>query len=105
MSETTSPRPNSPEGRDVASIIHPLTNLKAHLEKGPVVVEEGDGIWVTDIHGKKYIEGMSGLWCLSLGYGQERLVQAAAEQMRGCNACPTGWLRRWCCRDRPGGGR
>jgi len=81
MSETPSPRPNSPEGRDVASVIHPLTNLKTHLEKGPVVIEEGDGIWVTDIHGKKYIEGMSGLWCLSLGYGQERLVTAAAEQM------------------------
>lgn len=82
MSNDTPLRPNSPEGRDVASIIHPLTNLKTHLEKGPVVVEEGDGVWVTDIHGKKYIEGMSGLWCLSLGYGQERLVTAAAEQMR-----------------------
>ena len=74
--------PNSPEARDAASLIHPLTNLKTHLEKGALVIEEGDGVWVTDIHGKKYIEGMSGLWCLSLGYGQERLVEAAAEQMR-----------------------
>ena len=82
MSETTAPRPNSPEARDIASVIHPLTNLKAHLEKGPVVVEEGQGVWVTDIHGKRYIEGMAGLWCLSLGYGQERLVEAAAQQMR-----------------------
>jgi len=82
MSESTQPRPNSPEARDIASVIHPLTNLKAHLEKGPVVVAEGDGVWVTDIHGKKYIEGMSGLWCISLGYGQERLVEAAADQMR-----------------------
>lgn len=82
MSENNSPRPNSPEARDAASIIHPLTNLKTHLEQGPVVVAEGEGVWVTDIHGKKYIEGMSGLWCISLGYGQERLVAAAAEQMR-----------------------
>ncbi len=81
MSETTSPRPNSSEGRDTASVIHPLTNLKAHLEKGPVVIDAGKGVWVTDIHGKKYIEGMSGLWCLSLGYGQDRLVTAAAKQM------------------------
>ena len=73
--------PNSYEARDTASIVHPLTNLKAHLEKGPLVIKEGDGIWVTDIHGKTYIEGMSGLWCLSLGYGQERLVKAATEQM------------------------
>jgi 4-aminobutyrate aminotransferase-like enzyme len=82
MNESTPPRPNSPEARDIASVIHPLTNLKAHLEKGPVVVEEGQGVWVTDIHGKRYIEGMAGLWCLSLGYGQERLVEAAAQQMR-----------------------
>ncbi len=75
------PRPNSLEARDAASVIHPLTNLKEHLEKGPVVIEEGQGVWVTDIHGKKYIEGMAGLWCLSLGYGQDRLVKAAADQM------------------------
>ena len=72
---------NSYEAKDTASIVHPLTNLKAHLDKGPLVIKEGDGIWGTDIHGKKYIEGMSGLWCLSLGYGQERLVRAATEQM------------------------
>ena len=75
-------QPNSPKARDAASVIHPLTNLKAHLEKGAVVMEEGDGVWITDSHGKKYIEGMSGLWCLSLGYGQKRLVEAAADQMR-----------------------
>ena len=75
-------RGNSPERRDIASIVHPLTNLKAHLEKGPVVIEQGHGVWVTDIHGKEYIEGMSGLWCLSLGYGQERLIEAATAQMR-----------------------
>ena len=75
------PRPNSPEARDAASIIHPLTNLKAHLEKGPVVIDSGEGVWVTDIHGKKYIEEMAGLWCLLLGYGQDRLVKAAADQM------------------------
>jgi 4-aminobutyrate--pyruvate transaminase len=75
-------KPNSAEARDAASVIHPLTNLKSHLERGPVVIDQGRGVWVTDIHGKEYIEGMSGLWCLSLGYGQERLVEAAARQMR-----------------------
>lgn len=77
----TSSHPNSPEARDAASVIHPLTNLQTHLDKGALVIEEGDGVWVTDIHGKKYIEGMSGLWCLSLGYGQDRLVKAATDQM------------------------
>jgi 4-aminobutyrate--pyruvate transaminase len=74
--------PNSPEARDAASLIHPLTNLKDHLEKGPVVIDRGQGVWVHDVHGKSYIEGMSGLWCVSLGFSQERLVEAASRQMR-----------------------
>lgn len=73
MSDNLS-HPNSPEARDSAYLIHPLTNLKTHLEKGALVIEERDGVWVSDIHGKNYIDGMSGLWCLSLGYSQERLV-------------------------------
>jgi 4-aminobutyrate--pyruvate transaminase len=87
MENTTMPppaqeRPNSMEARDMRSVIHGMTNLKRHLERGPLVMDRGDGVWVTDIHGNRYLEGMSGLWCLTLGYGQERLVEAGARQMR-----------------------
>lgn len=75
-------RPNSLEARDVHAVIHGLTNLQRHQERGPLVIDRGRGVWVTDIDGKEYIEAMSGLWCISLGYGQERLVEAAAAQMR-----------------------
>jgi len=75
-------RPNSLEARDVQSVIHGLTNLQRHQERGPLVIDSGRGVWVKDIDGKEYIEAMSGLWCISLGYGQERLVEAAAAQMR-----------------------
>jgi 4-aminobutyrate---pyruvate transaminase len=75
-------RPNSIEARDIRSVVHGATNLKRHMECGPLVIERGDGIWVTDIHGNRYIEAMSGLWCVSLGYGQERLVAASVNQMR-----------------------
>src|SRR5688572_12471072 len=74
-------RPNSWEARDTRSVIHGLTNLKEHLERGPLLIESGRGVWVTDIHGKEYIEAMSGLWCVSLGYGEQRLVEACARQM------------------------
>jgi 4-aminobutyrate--pyruvate transaminase len=73
--------PNSIEARDVRSVIHGLTNLKAHLARGPSVIESGHGVFVRDTNGKDYIEGMSGLWCIALGYGEKRLVKAAAEQM------------------------
>ena len=47
-----------------------------------MILESGKGVWVTDSNGKQYIEGLAGLWCTSLGYGEERLVEAAAKQMR-----------------------
>ena len=74
--------PNSPESRDIATVLHAYTNLKKHLETGPMVIREGKGIWVYDESGKAYIEGLAGLWCTSLGFGEERLVEAAAKQMR-----------------------
>jgi 4-aminobutyrate---pyruvate transaminase len=73
---------NSPAARDIASVLHPYTNLAVHREKGPMIIEEGKGIYVYDDSGKEYIEGLAGLWCTALGFGVEELVEAAAEQMR-----------------------
>jgi 4-aminobutyrate--pyruvate transaminase len=74
--------PNSPESRDIATLVHPYTNLKKHQETGPTIMRRGEGIRVYDDVGKAYIEGMSGLWCTSLGFGEERLVAAATKQMQ-----------------------
>ena len=73
---------NSAASRDIAYVLHPYTNLKAHEEAGPLIITEGKGVWVYDESGKAYIEGLAGLWCTSLGFGEERLVEAAAQQMR-----------------------
>ena len=75
-------RANSPEARDVANVLHPYTDLRAHLDNGPMVIARGEGVRVTDEAGKTYIESVAGLWCASLGFSNERLVQAAAAQMR-----------------------
>jgi 4-aminobutyrate--pyruvate transaminase len=68
--------------RDVETLIHPYTNLAAFRETGPLILEHAKGIYVYDVEGRPYIEGMAGLWCTSLGYGNEELVDAAASQMR-----------------------
>jgi 4-aminobutyrate---pyruvate transaminase len=68
--------------RDIETLIHPYTNLDQFRQTGPLVIERGQGIHVYDTDGKAYIEGMSGLWCTALGYGNEELVDAAATQMR-----------------------
>ena len=75
-------RPNSPAARDIASVLHPYTNLKLHESKGPLIIERGQGVHVFDDEGNDYIEAMAGLWCTALGFGEERLVEAAAQEMR-----------------------
>ena len=68
--------------RDIETVIHPYTNLARHRETGPLILNEGRGIHLYDDKGKRYIEGLAGLWCTSLGYGNEELVEAAAQSMR-----------------------
>ncbi len=70
------------QARDVASLIHPFTNLKLLGQTGPNILERGKGVFVYDTDGKEYLEAMSSLWCVALGWGEEELVEAAAEQMR-----------------------
>ncbi|MEM1307438.1 MAG: aminotransferase, partial [Pseudomonadota bacterium] len=67
--------------RDVDTLLHPTTNLVAHRTKGPLILERGEGVHVWDSQGRKYIEGLAGLWCTGLGYGNGELIEAATKQM------------------------
>ena len=67
--------------KDVANHFHPYTNLRAIEQDAPLIIVEGDGIEVIDDTGKRYIEGMAGLWCASLGFSEKRLAEAAKRQM------------------------
>ncbi|MFY0642315.1 MAG: aminotransferase class III-fold pyridoxal phosphate-dependent enzyme [Bermanella sp.] len=62
----------------MSTIIYPTTNLK-HTET--LTIERGEGVYIYDNQGNKYIEGLAGLWCTSLGYGNQELIDTAAEQM------------------------
>jgi 4-aminobutyrate---pyruvate transaminase len=74
--------PNSIAARDIAYYFHPATNARRHEAIGPMVIERGQGVHVYDDQGKEYIEGLAGLWSVAVGFGEERLVAAAAAQMR-----------------------
>jgi 4-aminobutyrate--pyruvate transaminase len=67
--------------RDIETLVHPYTNLDAHRRVGPIIIERAKGIHVWDTAGKRYIEGLAGLWCTALGYGNEALIEAAREQL------------------------
>ena len=73
---------NSNSARDVAYHMHPYTNLRVHEKQGPIVIVRGEGVKVFDEDGKEYIEGLAGLWCTSLGFSEQRLVDAAIREMK-----------------------
>ncbi len=73
--------PNSLAARDIAYSLHPYSHLAVHEERGPFIVTRGEGIYVYDDAGNRYMEGLSGLWCAGLGFSEQRLVDAAVKQM------------------------
>jgi 4-aminobutyrate--pyruvate transaminase len=75
------PQPNSLYARDVEYVLHPNTNARRHEEIGPIVIDRGEGIYVYDDQGNRYIEGLGGLWSVAVGFGEKRLVEAASRQM------------------------
>ncbi|KQR50078.1 aminotransferase [Acidovorax sp. Leaf160] len=68
--------------KDVATHLHSYTNLAALPQTPPLVIVGGDGIHVVDDQGKRYVEAMSGLWCASLGFSNQRLAAAGARALQ-----------------------
>jgi putrescine aminotransferase len=66
---------------DTAHYMHPFTDHKALGEKGARVMVRGEGIYLWDSQGKKVLDGMSGLWCVNVGYGRTSISEAVYKQM------------------------
>lgn len=81
MSTTASTIANSPAARDIAYQVHPQTNIRLHEQQGPMIVERADGVYVYDDDGTRYLDAMAGLWCVSLGYSNDIVKQAAKDQI------------------------
>ena len=61
---------------------HPFTNHSRLHKSGARIISGANGVYISDTDGKKYLDGMSGLWCVNIGYGRHELADAAAQQMR-----------------------
>lgn len=72
---------NSTAELDKAAHLHPYTNARKLEAEGPRVMARGAGVHVYDEQGKEYIEGLAGLWSVAVGFGEDRLVEAARAQM------------------------
>lgn len=73
---------NTADARDIRHHFHAYTNARRHIEAGPMIIEDGEGIHVRDTAGNRYIEGMAGLWSVGVGFNEQRLIDAAMRQMQ-----------------------
>ena len=67
--------------RDIEALLHPYTNAQTHRQVGAHLIERGEGVYVYDDGGTRFIEGMAGLWCAGLGFGDAELIDAAKAQL------------------------
>lgn len=75
------PQTQQLQALDGAHFLHPFTDLQALARSGARVIVRGEGVRIWDSDGHEILDGMSGLWCVSLGYGRRDLVQAATHQL------------------------
>ena len=66
---------------DAAHYIHPFTDHAALSRKGTRVITRAEGVYLYDSDGRQILDGMSGLWCVNLGYGRRELAEVAYRQL------------------------
>ncbi|MBC8363862.1 MAG: aminotransferase [Actinobacteria bacterium] len=71
--------------KDKDHFIHPWTDFPVFEEKGSLVVAESEGAYIYDSDGRRYLDGIGGLWCVNVGYGRAEIGQAMAEQATRMN--------------------
>jgi putrescine aminotransferase len=67
---------------DAAHHVHPFSDTAALNKEGVRVITRGQGVYLWDSDGKKIIDGMAGLWCVQVGYGNEELAEAGYEALK-----------------------
>ena len=71
-------------------LFHPMTALATHERAGPApVIVKGEGAWLEDTDGRRYLDAMAGLWCVNVGHGREEIAEALARQARTLSYCHT----------------
>jgi adenosylmethionine-8-amino-7-oxononanoate aminotransferase len=67
--------------RDLESLWHPLRQHRGIAADMPRQFVSGEGVWLTDVDGRRVLDGLAGIWCVNVGYGREELADVAREQM------------------------
>ncbi len=67
---------------DRAHFFHPATPMKEYAKDGPRIFTRGEGIYLYDARGNRYVDGLATLWNVNSGHGRQEIVDAIADQMR-----------------------
>lgn len=76
---TTQSRTAELAALDEAHLLHPLYHAEAH--RNALIFQRGEGVWLWDIEGRRYLDALSSLWNVNVGHGRREIAEAAAEQM------------------------
>jgi len=73
---------------DLDNLWHPMTQHRGLAARMPRQIASAKGVFLTDMKGERILDGVSGLWCVNVGYGREELADVAREQMLTLNYLP-----------------
>ena len=79
-----SDRSNALSAWDRDHFFHPSTSMSAHArgETPNRILAGGEGVYITDIDGRRSLDAFAGLYCVNVGYGREKIANAIADQAR-----------------------
>lgn len=67
--------------QDLRHLWHPFTQFEEWSEQPILVVERGEGVWLVDVEGRRYLDGVSSLWCNVFGHRHPRIDAAVRDQL------------------------
>ncbi|WP_027953579.1 aspartate aminotransferase family protein [Halobacillus kuroshimensis] len=63
-------------------------SMKPYKPENTMIAKSAKGSWITDVQGNRFLDAMSGLWCVNIGYGREELAEAAYNQIKELSYMP-----------------
>ena len=66
---------------DLDHCIHPWTDFADWTRTGSTIMVRGEGAYVWDAEGNRFLDGMGGLWFANVGFGRQELIDAATRQL------------------------
>ncbi len=80
LAALNSPSPADLWEMDHSHALHPWTNFGSFQQDGALVITRGEGCWLWDADGKRYLDSVGGLWCTNIGLGRREMALAIADQ-------------------------